>query len=68
MEDLRSGNLTPDHTLNPICGLHKWVSAPAEIVQDKPLAGGKKILECISLYMYIFIYLILIILFCMSIL
>lgn len=57
MENLRPQSLTPDNTLNPICGLHMWVSASPEVVQGKPLEGGKKILECISLYIYVYIYL-----------
>ena len=56
MENLRPQNLTPDNTLNPICGLHMWASASPEVVQGKPLEGGKKILECIYFYIYVYIY------------
>lgn len=67
MENLRPGNLTPDHTILSICGLHKWVPAPPpqKLYKIKLLEGGKKILEFIylSLYMCIFINLILIILY-----
>ena len=42
MENQRPQNLTPDNTLNPICGLHRWASASPEVVQGKPLEGKRK--------------------------